>query len=200
MPKTTSLAVVMDPIAKIKFAKDSTLAMLLAAATRGWKLTYFEQSDLYLRDGVALGRGRDLHGAVLHANGGCVPGYGLAFEVKDKLLQAVEIRANSRQMPERSNQRVGFGGVRCYGLAQFAGNFGDLQAPQDAAVVIDIGLQHIIHVGSGQPLEPVQTRVLLTSGQPILLATRSMTSNPMLCRVARYSDPGLPKPTTSFMA
>ena len=36
MPKTTSLAVVMDPIAKIKFAKDSTLAMLLAAAARGW--------------------------------------------------------------------------------------------------------------------------------------------------------------------
>ena len=58
MAKTTSLAVVMDPIAKIKFAKDSTLAMLLAAAARGWQLTYFEQSDLFLRDGVALGRGR----------------------------------------------------------------------------------------------------------------------------------------------
>ena len=60
MPKTTSLAVVMDPIAKIKFAKDSTLAMLLAAAARGWQLTYFEQSDLFLRDGVAYGRGRPL--------------------------------------------------------------------------------------------------------------------------------------------
>jgi glutathione synthase len=60
MPKALSLAVVMDPIAKIKFAKDSTLAMLLAAAARGWKLTYFEQSDLHLRDGVAYGRGRPL--------------------------------------------------------------------------------------------------------------------------------------------
>ena len=60
MPKTTSLAVVMDPIAKIKFAKDSTLAMLLAAAARGWQLTYFEQSDLFLRDGVAYGRGQPL--------------------------------------------------------------------------------------------------------------------------------------------
>ncbi len=60
MQKTPSLAVVMDPIAKVKFAKDSTLAMLLAAAARGWKLTYFEQSDLFLRDGVALGRGRSL--------------------------------------------------------------------------------------------------------------------------------------------
>ena len=60
MPKTLSLAVVMDPIAKVKFAKDSTLAMLLAAAGRGWQLTYFEQSDLFLRDGVAYGRGRPL--------------------------------------------------------------------------------------------------------------------------------------------
>jgi glutathione synthase len=60
MPKPLNLAVVMDPIAKIKFAKDSTLAMLLAAAGRGWKLTYFEQSDLFLRDGVALGHGRPL--------------------------------------------------------------------------------------------------------------------------------------------
>jgi glutathione synthase len=60
MPKTTSLAVVMDPIAKIKFAKDSTLAMLLAAAARGWQLTCFEQSDLFLRDGVAYGRGHPL--------------------------------------------------------------------------------------------------------------------------------------------
>ena len=60
MQKSPSLAVVMDPIAKVKFAKDSTLAMLLAAAARGWKLTYFEQSDLSLRDGVALGHGRPL--------------------------------------------------------------------------------------------------------------------------------------------
>jgi glutathione synthase len=60
MSNALSLAVVMDPIAKIKSAKDSTLAMLLAAAARGWKLTYFEQSDLFLRDGVALGHGRPL--------------------------------------------------------------------------------------------------------------------------------------------
>jgi len=61
MPKALSLAVVMDPIAKIKFAKDSTLAMLLAASARGWKLTYFEQSDLFLRDGIAFGHGRPLN-------------------------------------------------------------------------------------------------------------------------------------------
>src|SRR5688572_2610706 len=60
MTQPFRFAVVMDPIAKIKFAKDSTLAMLLAAAARGWELTYFEQQDLWLRDGVAMGRGRPL--------------------------------------------------------------------------------------------------------------------------------------------
>src|SRR5258708_12350798 len=54
------LGVVMDPIDAIKYAKDSTLAMLLAAQARGFVLTYFEQSDLSLRDGVAFGRGRPL--------------------------------------------------------------------------------------------------------------------------------------------
>jgi len=54
------LAVVMDPIQDIKFAKDSTLAMLLAAQARGWRLTYLEQRDLKLRDGIALGAGRPL--------------------------------------------------------------------------------------------------------------------------------------------
>jgi glutathione synthase len=43
----------MDPIEAIKPAKDSTLAILLAAQARGWELFYAEQKDLYLRDGVA---------------------------------------------------------------------------------------------------------------------------------------------------
>ncbi len=60
MTQNTRLAVVMDPIADCKFAKDSTLAMLLAATKRGWQLTYLEQRDLWLRDGVAHGRGRPL--------------------------------------------------------------------------------------------------------------------------------------------
>ena len=54
------LAVVMDPISSIKPAKDSTLAMLLAAQSRGWELLYLEQRDLWLRDGVAWGRVRPL--------------------------------------------------------------------------------------------------------------------------------------------
>jgi glutathione synthase len=56
MPPVPRLLVVMDPIAAIKPAKDSTLAMLLAAQRRGWEILYAEQKDLSLRDGVAMGR------------------------------------------------------------------------------------------------------------------------------------------------
>jgi glutathione synthase len=60
MSQPRRLAVVMDPIAGIKYAKDTTLAMLLAAQQRGYALWYLEQGDLYLRDGVARGRPRPL--------------------------------------------------------------------------------------------------------------------------------------------
>jgi len=56
MPLRVRLVVVMDPIEAIKPAKDSTLAILLAAQARGWDLFYAEQKDLYLRDGAAFGR------------------------------------------------------------------------------------------------------------------------------------------------
>src|SRR5882762_3327821 len=54
------LGVVMDPIGAISYAKDSTLAMLLAAQARGFALAYLEQRDLLLRDGVGFGRMRAL--------------------------------------------------------------------------------------------------------------------------------------------
>jgi glutathione synthase len=54
--KTVRLVVVMDPISDIKPAKDTTLAMLLAAQQRGWQLWYAEQGDLWLRDGVPMAR------------------------------------------------------------------------------------------------------------------------------------------------
>jgi glutathione synthase len=60
MTPNIRLAVVMDPIAGIKYAKDSTLAMLLAAQSRGFELHYLEQQDLFLRDGVAMGHSRPL--------------------------------------------------------------------------------------------------------------------------------------------
>ncbi len=52
------LGVVMDPIERINPKKDSTLAMLVAAKERGWPIVYFEQHDISIRDGAALGRGR----------------------------------------------------------------------------------------------------------------------------------------------
>ncbi len=56
--KHLHLAVVMDPIESIKPRKDTTLAMMLAAQRRGWRLSCLELRDLWLRDGVAFGRAR----------------------------------------------------------------------------------------------------------------------------------------------
>lgn len=52
--------VVMDPISTITPAKDSSLAMLLEAQSRGHDLIYFELDDLHLVEGEARGRGRTL--------------------------------------------------------------------------------------------------------------------------------------------
>ena len=60
MPNRKRLAVVMDPIEDIKYAKDTTLAMLLAAQASDYELVYLTQPDLYLRDGVARARARTL--------------------------------------------------------------------------------------------------------------------------------------------
>ena len=51
MPKT--IGVLMDPIESITVEKDTTLAMMLAAQERGWKLKYFQRTDLFMRDGSA---------------------------------------------------------------------------------------------------------------------------------------------------
>jgi glutathione synthase len=60
MNKPVRLLVVMDPIDHIKYQKDTTLAMLLAAQRRGYQLHYAELGDLRLRDGVAEARTRAL--------------------------------------------------------------------------------------------------------------------------------------------
>ncbi len=60
MSQPLALGVVMDPIASIKPAKDSTLAMLLAAQRRGWSSWYLEPEDLFVRDGRCLGRARPI--------------------------------------------------------------------------------------------------------------------------------------------
>lgn len=55
-----NLGVVMDPIDKIQFHKDSTLALLLAAQSRGDTLYYMEPKDLYLSQGQAFARVKSL--------------------------------------------------------------------------------------------------------------------------------------------
>ena len=50
------LAVLMDPIASVNYNKDSTLAMLWAAAKRGHELWYLEASDLSLQQGQTQAR------------------------------------------------------------------------------------------------------------------------------------------------
>ena len=54
------LAVVMDPIAEIIPEKDGTLGLLLEAQSRSYELIYFEQQDLRIINGIAMGSGRQL--------------------------------------------------------------------------------------------------------------------------------------------
>jgi glutathione synthase len=54
------LGVVMDPVAGISPAKDSTLAMLLESQDRNYDIHYFEQADLRIHNGEALGVSRSL--------------------------------------------------------------------------------------------------------------------------------------------
>ena len=60
MNEPTRLLVVMDPIDHIKYQKDTTLGLLLAAQQRGYALHYAEMSDLILVDGEARVRARPL--------------------------------------------------------------------------------------------------------------------------------------------
>lgn len=55
---TIQLGVLMDPIQLIQYKKDSTLAMLFEAGQRGWQIHYFEQQDIFLRNGKAYGKSR----------------------------------------------------------------------------------------------------------------------------------------------
>ena len=57
---TIKLGVVMDPIDRVHFKKDSTLAMLWAARDRGWSISYMTCADLYLANGEPFATARDL--------------------------------------------------------------------------------------------------------------------------------------------
>ncbi len=56
MSARPSIAVLMDPLDSIKPAKDSTVAMIAAAARRGCEVWSFGQADLSVRDGRASAR------------------------------------------------------------------------------------------------------------------------------------------------
>ena len=56
MPARSRLAVLMDPLETSKPAKDSTIALLRAAARRGCETLVFGQGDLWTRDGRAFAR------------------------------------------------------------------------------------------------------------------------------------------------
>ena len=58
--KKRRLGIVMDPISGIKPVKDSTLAMLIEAQSRGWELRYMEQADLYALNGTVHAATRPL--------------------------------------------------------------------------------------------------------------------------------------------
>ena len=49
---TKTIGVVMDSIESITPYKDTTFLLLLTAQTRGWKIMYMEQNDLYLNDNI----------------------------------------------------------------------------------------------------------------------------------------------------
>lgn len=57
---TYQIGVVMDPIEDINFKKDTTLALLLAAQSKGWKIIYLQQGNLYLDNGKAKAIGQPL--------------------------------------------------------------------------------------------------------------------------------------------
>jgi len=59
--KPLKIGIVMDPIDAIVPKKDSSFAMLLEAARRDAEVHYFEQRDLCLLSGKALGHSRRLH-------------------------------------------------------------------------------------------------------------------------------------------
>ena len=59
--RSLKIGIVMDPIESITPYKDSSLAMLLEAERRSADIHYFQQKDLRLLSGQAIGRSQRLH-------------------------------------------------------------------------------------------------------------------------------------------
>ena len=55
---TIKLGVVMDPLERIQYKKDTTFAMILEAQKRHWDIHVMEMGDLFLRDGQTFATSR----------------------------------------------------------------------------------------------------------------------------------------------
>jgi glutathione synthase len=58
---TIRIGIVMDPIGSINPKKDTTLAFMLEAHSRGWQVEYMELADLFLHNGRSEARMRHLN-------------------------------------------------------------------------------------------------------------------------------------------
>lgn len=54
------LGIVMDPVATLHLKKDSTLAMIVAAQQRGWRVRHILPRDIYLEDGQIMAAMQDI--------------------------------------------------------------------------------------------------------------------------------------------
>jgi len=54
------LGVIMDDFSAVHYEKDSTIAMLWEAVARGYVIEYFQQHDLFFKNGIAYGNARRL--------------------------------------------------------------------------------------------------------------------------------------------
>lgn len=57
---TIKFGMIMDPINGINIKKDTSFAMLLEAQARNWELHYMEMGDLFLKNGQALAKTRQI--------------------------------------------------------------------------------------------------------------------------------------------
>jgi len=60
LSKNLTIGIVMDPIGGISYHKDTSLALLLAAQSRQHQLFYLEMSDLFLENGRAKAKTKEL--------------------------------------------------------------------------------------------------------------------------------------------
>ena len=67
------LALIIDPLESLKPAKDSSIAIMRAAAERGHTVSTIAAGSLLLREGVVLGRAQQLHIAPSASSQWCTP-------------------------------------------------------------------------------------------------------------------------------